>query len=125
MSDLENPKVVEQLWAAIKAKDWDAHERLVAEDYVQEWPQSGERICGKANSRAIKNNYPTGRAPELRRIVGAGDVWILETTIDYGSEVAQGVHILELNEGKIVRETDYFSQPFEAPAWRARWVERM
>jgi len=125
MSDSENRKVVEQLWAAVQARDWDAHDRLIDDGYVQEWPQSGERIRGKANSRAIKDNYPTGRTPRLRRIIGAGDIWIMETTIDYGSEVAQGVHVLELKQGRILKETDYFSQPFEAPEWRARWVERM
>ncbi|GAC1513497.1 MAG: nuclear transport factor 2 family protein [Candidatus Dormibacteraceae bacterium] len=125
MSAQDNRRIVEQLWAAVEAQDWDAHDRLIDDGYVQEWPQSGERIRGKANSRAIKDNYPTGRSPKLRRIMGAGDVWIMETTIDYGSEVAQGVHVIELKDGKIVRETDYFSQPFEAPAWRAQWVERM
>jgi len=125
MSEPDNRRIVEQFWAAVNAKDWDAHDRLVDDDYVQEWPQSGERIRGKANSRAIKDNYPTGRTPTLRRITGAADVWIIETTIDYGSEVAQGIHVLELKQGKVRRETDYFSQPFEAPAWRAQWVERM
>jgi hypothetical protein len=23
-----------------------------------------------------------------------------------------------------VKETDYYAQPFPAPAWRAQWVER-
>ena len=125
MSAQYNRTVVERFWSAVKAKDWDAHDSLVADGYVQEWPQSGERIRGKANARAIKDNYPTERTPELRRLLGSGDVWILETTIDYGSEVAQGVHVIELSDGKVIKETDYFSQPFEAPAWRARWVERM
>ena len=35
-----------------------------------------------------------------------------------------GVSILELRDGKVVRETDYYAQPFQAPAWRAAWVER-
>ena len=125
MSQLDNRQTVEQFWSAVKVKDWDAHDRLIDDGYVQEWPQSGERIRGRANARAIKDNYPTGRTPTLRRIVGAGDVWIIETTIDYGSETAQGVHVLELRDGRILKETDYFSQPFEAPAWRAQWVERM
>ncbi len=125
MNGQDNRTVVEQFWAAVKAKDWDAHDRLVAEDYVQEWPQSGERIRGRANSRAIKENYPTARTPQLCRILGAGDLWVMETMIDYGSEIARGVHVIELSDGKIVKETDYFAQPFEAPAWRAPWVERM
>ena len=32
--------------------------------------------------------------------------------------------ILEIRDGKVARETDYFSQPFPAPQWRAQWVER-
>lgn len=120
-----NRALVEQFWAAIKAKDWDAHDQLVADNYIQEWPQSQGLIRVKANSRALKEGYPTERTPELRRIVGAGDLWVMETTIDDASEVALGVHVIELNAGKPVRETDYFSQPFEAPAWRAKWVEKM
>jgi hypothetical protein len=125
MSEEDNGRIVEQFWAALDAKDWDALDRLIDDRHVQEWPQSGERIRGKASSRAIKANYPTGRTPALRRNIGAGDVWVIETTIDCGSEVAQGIHVLELKQSKILRETDYFSQPFEAPGWRAQWVERM
>ncbi|MGH7687780.1 MAG: nuclear transport factor 2 family protein [Candidatus Dormibacteria bacterium] len=125
MTDNENRRVAEQFWSAVAAKDWDEHDRLIDDGYVQEWPQSGERIRGKANSRAVKNAYPTSRTPSLRRLIGAGGLWIIETTIDYGSEIAHGVHVLELANGRIQRETDYFGQPFAAPEWRAPWVERM
>ena len=30
---------------------------------------------------------------------------------------------MEFQVGKVVRETQYFAEPFEPPAWRARWVE--
>jgi hypothetical protein len=36
-----------------------------------------------------------------------------------------GASILELRDGKVVRETDSYAQPFQAPEWRAQWVERM
>jgi hypothetical protein len=36
-----------------------------------------------------------------------------------------GVSVLELRDGKVVKETDYYAQPFQAPEWRAHWVERM
>jgi hypothetical protein len=29
----------------------------------------------------------------------------------------------EFRDGKIGRETRYYAEPFEAPAWRAQWVE--
>ena len=38
---------------------------LSADDVIQEWPQSGERIRGRENVKAINDNYPamTGRHP--------------------------------------------------------------
>jgi hypothetical protein len=33
--------------------------------------------------------------------------------------------IVEFSDGKIWRETRYYAEPFEAPEWRAQWVERM
>jgi hypothetical protein len=32
---------------------------------------------------------------------------------------------MEFKGEKVVRETQYFADPFEAAAWRAQWVERM
>jgi hypothetical protein len=33
--------------------------------------------------------------------------------------------IVEFEEGKIKRARTYLAEPFEAPQWRAQWVERM
>ncbi len=30
---------------------------------------------------------------------------------------------MELRAGHVVRETQYFAEPFEAAAWRAQWAE--
>jgi hypothetical protein len=106
-------------------------DEMLAEEAVQEWPQSGERIRGKANIKAINDNYPasTGTAPKssLRRIMQPGKAWTIESTIDYGDGVPVSmVSIIELNaEGKISHTTDYFASPFEAPEWRKQWVEQM
>jgi hypothetical protein len=36
-----------------------------------------------------------------------------------------GAAILELKGGKVWRDARYYAEPFEAPEWRAKWVERM
>jgi hypothetical protein len=103
---------------------------MLAEDAVQEWPQSGERIRGSANIQAINDNYPqsTGNSPKiaLRRILQPGKAWLVEGVIDYGDGVPVSmVSIIELNaEGKIAKTTDYFASPFPAPDWRKQWVEQ-
>jgi ketosteroid isomerase-like protein len=103
---------------------------LAAEDVVEEWPQSGERIRGRDNIKAINDNYEksTGSNPKgkVNRVTGSGDHWVLEGTIDYGDGVPVSyVNILELRDGKVARTTEYFANPFEAPAWRSQWVEKM
>lgn len=104
---------------------------MAAPDMVQEWPQSGERIRGRDNIAAVNENYEgaTGTAPKitLRRIIQPGQAWVVESTIDYGDGTPVSVvSIYETNaEGKLVRSTDYFANPFEAPEWRSKWVEKM
>jgi hypothetical protein len=63
----------------------------------------------------------------LRRILKPGDAWVIEGTIDYGDGVpVSAVSIIELGaDGKIVRETDYFANPFPAPEWRKQYRENM
>ena len=100
------------------------------DDFVEEWPQSGERIRGRDNAKAINDNYPamTGSTPQMsvRRISGEGAHWVVEATIDYGDGTPVSyVGIAELRDGKIARITEYFANPFEAPAWRSKWVERI
>jgi hypothetical protein len=70
----------------------------------------------------------TGTTPQisLRRISGEGAHRVLEGTIDYGDGTPVSyVGIAELRDGKLVRITEYFANPFEAPAWRSKWVERI
>jgi hypothetical protein len=62
----------------------------------------------------------------FRRTLAGGDLAVLEIELIYadGSRYL-GVSVIELQDGKVVKETDYFAQPFQAPQWRAQWVERM
>jgi hypothetical protein len=101
-----------------------AHE-LRHEDYVMEMPQSGERIRGRQNMREFQEAYPNPPAMRLRRLIVEGHLWIMEGVSDYGGEIYHQIAIVELRDGKIWRETRYYAEPFEAPEWRAQWVERM
>jgi SnoaL-like domain len=103
---------------------------LGSEGMVQEWPQSGERIRGRENIVSVNESYEgaTGTKPSLtlRRIVRPGQAWLIEGTIDYGDGTPVSfVSVIELRDGKIAATTDYFANPFEAPDWRAKWVERI
>ena len=105
-------------------------DELASEDVVEEWPQSGERIRGIANIKKLNEGYSaaTGTKPTFKskRLIGGEDVYVVEGTIDYGDGTPVSyVGIGELRDGKLVKITEYFANPFEAPAWRANVVERM
>lgn len=134
VGEQENRQTVDRLRQAYESGDLGSVVKVLrevtADDFVQDWPQSGERIRGRDNSIAIDENYPTATgtnpAISLRRFVGGGDVWVAEGTIDYGDGTPVSyVSINELRDGKVVHSTEYFANPFPAPEWRSRWVERM
>jgi hypothetical protein len=78
----------------------------------------------------MNSSYPesTGTMPKatLRRILKPGEAWIIESTIDYGDGTpVSSVSIIETGpDGKVVKQTDYFANPFEAPAWRSQYTEQ-
>ena len=100
------------------------------QEYVMEMPQSGERFRGRENMRAFqraRDNHATPpRSLQLRRVLIKEGLWVVEAVIDYGDgRVFDVVQLLELRDGKMWRDRWYFAEPFEAPEWRAQWVERM
>jgi hypothetical protein len=50
---------------------------------------------------------------------------VVEAVGQYGPDRTYMTSIVEFRGGQIVKQTDYFSSPFDAPAWRSQWVERM
>ena len=97
------------------------------DDYVMEMPQSGERFRGRENMLAFQEAHPTPPSSlRLRRVLVKEGLWVAEAVIDYGGgQVLDVVLILELRDGKMWRDRWYFAEQFEAPEWRAQWVERM
>jgi hypothetical protein len=103
--------------------DPDRAHAMYHEDAILEFPQSGERFVGIDNFREWRREYPAPTEPEIKGVRGAGDVWVAELTIAYGGGPPQfGVDILEFRDEKIVRETIYVSEGWEAPEWRAQWA---
>jgi hypothetical protein len=60
MDERDARRVAEKLWEALQAGDWETARGCLHDDFVQEWPQSGERIVGRDNAMAIEQNFPGG-----------------------------------------------------------------
>jgi hypothetical protein len=99
---------------------------IYADDAVLEFPQGRELIRSRANIVALRSAYPARVTIDVHRTIGRQDLWLNEFTIRYNdTNPFNGVSIMEFHDGKIVRERIYYGEPWEAPAWRAQWVEPM
>lgn len=117
--------VVEAFMAANDRHGMEAVEALLHDDFVMEWPQSGERFVGRSNAAAamraqVDKPQPAGEP----RIVGSRDVWVAMMPLRYADGHCHHVGVLELEGGRIRRGTGYFAAPFPAQEYRADFAER-
>jgi hypothetical protein len=120
----KNRAVIERLVECINNRQVEVMDDLFSDDAIMDWPQSGEMVVGAENRRAIYAAFPSLPKITERRMVSSGDLVVLEATLDYGAKTYPTVFIFEMPDGRIKKETAYWSEPFEAPEWRAKWVTR-
>jgi hypothetical protein len=125
MSDDEVRVALQRHWTASDANDFATEHQIYRADAVLDYPQSGERIRGRANIEASRTAQPNTKRFTVRRMLGGGDLWISELVLTYDGQPFCTVSIMEFEDGEVVHETQYFSDPFEPGPSRAQWVERM
>src|SRR6204780_1885292 len=123
--DQEIRAALDQHWAASDANDFVTEHLIYQEAAVRDYPQSGERTRGRSNIQGQRGSQPSNKRFTIRRIIGSGDLWVTEFILTYDAKPSYPVSIMEFSGVKVARETQYFADPFPAPAFRAKWVERM
>jgi hypothetical protein len=112
-------------WEASDANDFVAEHEIYSECAMLEYPQSGERIRGVHSIQLSRMAQPNRKRFAVRRVLGAGRLWISEITLTYDEQPVYVVSVMEFEDGKVVKETQYFGDPFEPGRSRAQWAERM
>jgi hypothetical protein len=147
MAESDERAILDRYMGASTSRDLAAIRELQHPDYVEEWPQSGERIRGRENWRALLDNWPGGLenasidVPHAR-IIGQQERWVMTPSFQmikvsgsaspYTTVVTARypdgstwyvVSIIELRDEKVSKVTSFFAPVFEAPEWRSQWVE--
>ena len=125
MDEDQNRQAAEGFLAGVANWDAEGIGRLYDPDFTTEWPQSGERVRGLANLRAVMNRPDGAPMLEESRVSGRDDLWVVEGLVRYGEEPYRWVAILEIHDGRIAHVREYWGAPFPAPGWREPFVERM
>ncbi|MCV7158453.1 nuclear transport factor 2 family protein [Mycolicibacterium brisbanense] len=125
MNNTDVRRALEAHWSASDVNDFDAEHRIYRADAVLEYPQSGERIRGRENIQSSREAQPNAKRFTVRRILGGGDLWVSELVLTYDGQPFYVVSVMEFEDGEVVRETQYFGDPFEPGPSRAQWVEHL
>ena len=143
-------ELVDRWVESFRNQDLESLAETVHPDFVEIYPQSGELIRGIENLRAMVSAYPglphgevlhtSGGEPTRTDVIPSplpfrlpiiqvsegGQSFTVESLMEYpNGDRYYGVSIGELKDGKVLKVTSYFATPFEAPAWRAPYVEKI
>jgi hypothetical protein len=139
--------VIARYVKAVHDQDLDTMTSLQHPEFIEDWPQSRERIRGGQNFRRIMENYPGGLEGaeadiSMDRVIGGEDHWMVAPTFAMvrvsgaddvhtavvklrypGGEEWFFVSLIALKDGLIHRCTSFFAPTYPSPEWRRDWVE--
>jgi hypothetical protein len=124
MDDQTVRLALERHWDASDANDFNVEHDIYREDAVLDYPQSGERIRGRHNIQESRTVQPNKKRFTVQRMIGSGDLWVTEFILTYDGVPSYTVSIMELREGKVAHETQYFADRFDPSPSRSHLVER-
>lgn len=97
----------------------------LAEHVIRQWPQMEEIVRTRQLIADVEGNFPE-LTLEVGRRLHLDDVVVVEWTCNYGDgRLYRNVTIGELEDGEVVRVTDYWGEPTTTPAWRQTMTERL
>jgi ketosteroid isomerase-like protein len=119
-------QVVADYWGAAEARDWAAFGALLAEDVVYEVPQTRERVIGREDYlRFNAEGFPGDWHLAVQRVVSQDQAAVSMIEFSEGGTSQFGLCFFDLDEnGRIVRITDFWPDPYEPPAGRAHLAGR-
>lgn len=119
--------VARAFWRLMASNDFESVRSVLADDFVLEWPQSAERIRGGANFARMNAEYPAHGPWQFRieRLVAQGTSVVTEVAITDGVQRATAISFFEVAAGRIARLTEYWPEPYAAPANRRHLTEPM
>lgn len=122
---VDTKALIERHWQASEAGDIDAEHDIYAAGALLDYPQSGERFRGRDRIQAQRGNHPAARHFAVRRIMGHSNLWVSECIITYDGTPTYSISIMELDDGHVVHETQYFADPFAPAPGRAALAEQI
>lgn len=122
----DTKEIVTEFWRRMNLNDWALAAGLFAPTFTLDWPQSRERIRGAVDFAALNAAYPA-TAPwrfTVRSLVTDADMAVTETEVVSAEVSATAISTFWVRDGRITHIREFWPDPYDAPDWRAQWVEK-
>jgi len=126
-SESDAVRAVRRLWVSFEARAWEAAGAVLADTFVCEWPQTGERFRGRDNYLAMNRAHP---APNwhiaITRLVGDATTAAAEVVVTSDNAVDICLAFYRVRAGLIEDAVEYWTEPGvkQTPRWRAEFTEQ-
>lgn len=119
--------LVHEFWRRMASNDFVSVGELLAEDFVLDWPQSGERFRGAERFVRMNQEYPANGPWRFRvhRVVGGAHDAVSDVGVTDGVQQARVISFFDcdLAAGRVRRLVEFWPEPYPAPANRAHLAE--
>jgi ketosteroid isomerase-like protein len=124
---MSSVEVVKKFWSLMQSNDFRSVGQVLSDDFVLEWPQSGERIRGRDNFAAMNEEYPAHGVWRftINRIFGDDVQSVSDVSLTDGVQVARVISFFVIGDGQIQKMVEFWPDPFAAPENRKHLVELM
>jgi hypothetical protein len=122
---MKNFELVTKFWNFISDQEWELAQILLDQELITIWPQSRERILGAENYININRHYPGNHKIEIKQLFEIENkvittVWIVADT----GQKTFANSFFEIKNNKIIGIEEYWTEPYDAPTWREKWVNK-
>jgi limonene-1,2-epoxide hydrolase len=120
-------EIVTEFYRRMNTNDFQSAGLMLSDDYILEWPQSKERIRGRNNFIAMNKEYPANGRWQFTiiRIVGNATEAVSDVSVTDGTQVARAITFTTVQQGKIVKQVEFWPDNYDAPENRRHLVEIM
>ncbi|EGJ10482.1 MULTISPECIES: nuclear transport factor 2 family protein [Rubrivivax] len=119
--------LVHEFWRRMASNDFASVGELLAEDFVLDWPQSGERFRGAERFVRMNQEYPANGPWRFRlhRVVGGAHDAVSDVGVTDGVQQARVISFFDcdLAAGRVRRLVEFWPEPYAAPTNRAHLAE--
>ena len=127
MSANSPKEIVNEFWHLMSTNDFYSVAAVLSPNFVMEWPQTRERICGAENFARMNAEYPAHGQWQftINRLVDGEAEAVSDVSVTDGVQNARVISFFTVDQDKILRLVEFWADPYEPLANRAHLVEMM